>query len=406
MPSRAESGLNADEGTVSLLPPKLRKRAKLACDICSGRRTKCVWTKELEESQVEELLERGIRVACRRCAALNLACTFDRDRARKKKRLEKLDGESWKESLSVDGPLKITDQVRPLSQTLTVSYNASNPYFTPPVSLDYASGPLSNSLAPTPCTFRQIVPDQAASLPPYIPRVSRTPSVDYAAHSDEFMMKKRGTHKAAVDWTHLDFFLLRFLLDSGKDISLIDYYFLQVYPKVPVFSKKWLLNHLGDLPLYLLHSIYAATLCLQQSRESAIDHYQFAIKRIYRDLEQSDPWTIAALVHLGYFNIGVPNAVTEIQTTIVLAIKLCHYFGVHVDHHVYWQSPIGNVMGGPESDMDKNFLRSIWISLYISEFYASTLAQLPMLIRDPIDEKVWENFVPWNSDDPSHVADK
>ena len=63
---------------------------------------------------------------------------------------------------------------------------------------------------------------------------------------------------------------------------------------------------------------------------------------------------------------------------------------------------LGNIMGTEESGLDKNFGRSLFMQLYISEFYAATIFNLPPMLRWEFQDRIVIEYVPLHKDDLVH----
>lgn len=86
--------------------------------------------------------------------------------------------------------------------------------------------------------------------------------------------------------------------------------------------------------------MYACVLVQQNSRDSAMQHYIHAQSIIHEDLERCDPFTILALMQLGWVVMGYKS----FQHHLCLAVKLCCFFGFDRDADFYWYSSIGKIV--------------------------------------------------------------
>jgi hypothetical protein len=193
-------------------------------------------------------------------------------------------------------------------------------------------------------------------------------------------------------WSHLTFFCIQMLDSDGLLVSFIDYYFLHAFKTLPFFSEDWLNDHLADIPIYLLHLMYAFCLTCPtpfQVSLSAYRHYQYAMKLIHQDLEIADPFTICALLHATHFVkfLRLPCGFIHYS----LAIKIGMLIKIY-DPSISWISPVGNVIHLPHLTM------GMWFAMYSLDFAGTQVFDAPLLIDMEISEEMVKEFsLPDNS---------
>ena len=128
-------------------------------------------------------------------------------------------------------------------------------------------------------------------------------------------------------------------------MAFLDYYFKYVYIEIPIFSKNCLEGHLTDLPLWLLHSMFACcfiTPLPSNGRippERALKHMKYAIKQLHQDLENVDPFYCCALLHAAAFYARLDNEAWVAHLT--LCVQICYQLGLDTDTDVVWFSRSG-----------------------------------------------------------------
>lgn len=118
------------------------------------------------------------------------------------------------------------------------------------------------------------------------------------------------------------------------------------------------------------------------------------------EIEKADPFTVFALIHLINFQ-GKAH-----QHHLSIAVSLARYLGLESDRVVYWMSPNGAILGNEESGIGRMFCRSLWLYLYLTEFYSSVAAGLPFIISFEFKREIVDLYKPCNEGDPSHLAIK
>lgn len=130
-----------------------------------------------------------------------------------------------------------------------------------------------------------------------------------------------------------------FITQNSRE-SWVEAYFSKVYKYLPLLSKQWLIESIMDIPVALLHVMYACSL-ITKSPNVATTHYKQALKMIYEDFEKADLMTIVTFLHFHYFEGDSDIASLHFSNAVKFAIlleldKSCSYS---------WISPNGNLMG-------------------------------------------------------------
>lgn len=88
--------------------------------------------------------------------------------------------------------------------------------------------------------------------------------------------------KAPSEWTVMDFFIVMIDSGEGAPVSFLDAYFARVYPKIPALSKQWAESNFVQLPLFLLHAMYACCIGIGENRSLGLPFYTHANNLINR----------------------------------------------------------------------------------------------------------------------------
>jgi hypothetical protein len=115
-------------------------------------------------------------------------------------------------------------------------------------------------------------------------------------------------------------------------------------------------------------------------------HYYHAFKTVHQDLEKSDPFTVATLVHMAHFTKFMRQGCTgfhHLSLAINLAIQLCIY-----DSSCSWISPIGNFIMMP------SFTLGMWFSLYSLDFTGTHLFGMPLMIQAHVTQEMIDSYRP------------
>lgn len=266
-----------------------RKRNALACIECNRRKKKCV------QGQGSH--------ACYYCSSKSIQCRFPSrlvKRARKKIKAD-LD------SLTSEDYSFADDNVYQTKSIINSGLEASS------------SGTLGSS--------SETIVHQISSHSP-----TTSPFCAYA--SDYPNPQESSITIDVQDWTHSTF-----LAQNSRD-DWINAYYSDMYRSLPFLSMPWLTEGALDIPLGLLHVMYACTV-VSKSPKVATAHYKQALKMIYEDFQKADPLTIVTFLHFHYFegdsDIASVHFSNAVKFTVLLELdKPCSYS---------WVSPNGNLMG-------------------------------------------------------------
>ncbi|KAJ3332197.1 hypothetical protein HDU91_003147, partial [Kappamyces sp. JEL0680] len=180
------------------------------------------------------------------------------------------------------------------------------------------------------------------------------------------------------------------------------------YPRIPILSKTWINANLAQLPLPLLHSMYALCLCFPLEFKPVIMsgtiHFNYAKRHALKEIENGDPFTIVTLIHLGYFAIQA-GQFSSCISFFGMATGLAQLMGIDQDYAVKWNSKTG-VQLGDDQGTGQDFLRSIWFLLYIYDYYIAHLFKLPLIINSEVSAETIAAYTSPNKDDPSNISEK
>lgn len=176
-------------------------------------------------------------------------------------------------------------------------------------------------------------------------------------------------------WTCFTFFTISILDQDGHLLLFHDYYYKYVYNSIPGLPRSLVVNRMADIPLYLLHSMYA--LCLiypskKTMRESALKHYYYSLYIVNEKLEDADPYTISAILHLSNFALDCSLGSAG-KSLIALAVKICQYLKMTSGVRLIWKSPIGTTL------RLSNFQNSLLILCFIKDSHIVFFAGLPSM---------------------------
>ncbi|KAJ3332887.1 hypothetical protein HDU91_003021, partial [Kappamyces sp. JEL0680] len=173
-------------------------------------------------------------------------------------------------------------------------------------------------------------------------------------------------------WGPIDFYMTHL-----NNILFLDYYFRHIYVDIPLLSRTSMEAHMLDVPVHVLHAMYAC--CLQDSApvgeaipQRAVDHMKIAVKCVHKDLESTDPFSCMVLCHAAMFSLKAASMdwVGHVTLGVHIAIQL----GINTDQPISWISPRGTRMAS------QDMCRGIWLLLYYLDFYGNYLFKLPMTI--------------------------
>lgn len=212
------------------------------------------------------------------------------------------------------------------------------------------------------------------------------------------------------DYDHATFMNTLIPDPSGNLLSFVDFYFRYVYPRMPILSRTWILENFQLMPLYLLHIMFAICLCFPLGTKpvslQGVSHYNYARSRTLEHLDCADPFTILSLLSSSYFSVQAGEFTTAVAETS-LAIRLSQMLGFERDHcnTICWESN-GVLLGGPSDDrIGCDFIRSIWLLLYINDFYAAHLFQLPLAITTEVSSGFLAVYSSANKNDASNITE-
>lgn len=191
-------------------------------------------------------------------------------------------------------------------------------------------------------------------------------------------------------WSYFTFYTIQILDKDLGPTSFSTYYYKHVYENIPGLPKPFLNDRMTDVPLYLLHSIFALCLVLPGNnpegfKSVAYVHFQYASKLVQIDLENANPWTICTLLHLSIF-AWIAQLKQASLANLSLATILSSLMGISNDTEVIWKSPIGTPL------QMINFQRSMYMNLYRIDFFTSILLQKSPMISNSIPDSFYSGF--------------
>jgi hypothetical protein len=171
------------------------------------------------------------------------------------------------------------------------------------------------------------------------------------------------------NWSRRDFLNTRIIGSYGIPNSILDLYFSFTHQHIPLMSKIWIQENLQDVPMYILHAMYAAVLvnvnqAPSNGRVIALPHAEFVKHAVRNGIEDCDPFIVAALINMAVYDFYLGNSTRTIHHVSV-AVKLSQILGLDRDAKLEWPSSASGRIMGNEIGMDKQFLRSLWLLLYI-----------------------------------------
>ncbi|KAJ3301976.1 hypothetical protein HDV03_005509 [Kappamyces sp. JEL0829] len=194
------------------------------------------------------------------------------------------------------------------------------------------------------------------------------------------------------DWTALTFYCIQMSENDGSIVSFLDYYFIHAYKTFPWLQKTWVMEHLAEIPLFLLHAMYAFCLTCStpyQVSDFAYRHYKCSLKAIHADLETADPFTVCALLHNCHFAKFMRDQCGVYHYS--LAIGLATHMKLY-DPSYHWLSMLGNSLHLPY------FTLGMWFSMYALDYAGTQVFDVPLLIDLEIDTNLINQFsLPDNS---------
>lgn len=185
-------------------------------------------------------------------------------------------------------------------------------------------------------------------------------------------------------------------------MAFLDYYFKYVYIEIPIFSKNCLEGRLTDLPLWLLHAMFAC--CFTTPFPSngiipdrALKHMRYAIKQLHQDLENVTPYYCCALLHATSFYSRLDNYAWV--THLTLCVQICYQLGIDRDTDVVWFSKSGRKL------QCLDLCRAVWIMTVFFDFYCQFSCNQPMTIKGSIAPSIVNNYKPLNSDHETNIPE-
>jgi hypothetical protein len=262
------------------VPAVTRKRNALACVECNRRKKKCVQ-------------DAGSQ-SCYYCSSKSIPCAFP---SRDVKRARKQPEQDLESSTSDEYSLVNNNDYNNKWASISIQEGSSDATIV---------SPSSNNQSPV----REF-------------------------HDENRVQSSRASTILIKNWTHANF------AEKNTEESWIESYYATVYPSLPLLDNPWLTKNMIDIPLALLHVIYA---CSQITAfpTRAENHYRQALKMQFEDFDRADLLTIVTLLHFHYFESDSDIANNLYFST---AIKFAILLELDKSYSYSWVSPNGNLMG-------------------------------------------------------------
>lgn len=194
---------------------------------------------------------------------------------------------------------------------------------------------------------------------------------------------------------------------DGNRLPFVDYYFKWANKLIPFFSKIWLESNFLDLPIYLLHSMFAMTLVTpynkgklgDEDRQSLFQKsFQFASKYLF-ELEDIDPFAVCGVIHLAgaALNVDQPNEVALLWS---MAFNWAIRLELPLDVSPTWKT-------ASNTDIrDINFCRSIWFFMYTYGHVGRIIYDMTFPETPDISAATIKDYITPNGEDATNISEK
>ncbi|KAJ3268107.1 hypothetical protein HDV01_003473 [Terramyces sp. JEL0728] len=174
---------------------------------------------------------------------------------------------------------------------------------------------------------------------------------------------------------------------DGNLLPWLKVYFSWANTKLPLFSETWFMENVKEIPLILLHSMYAiactAPIAMGGSWKAGDVYHTQAKKLLSQVLDIPNPFTSTAFLLMGIYADNSARSITSVSY-YGLAIRMTQRLGIHRGGEVLWFSPNGTLMSN-EPIPAKQFCDHLWWHVYEYDYYSSKAAKLPCIIADESD---------------------
>jgi hypothetical protein len=176
-------------------------------------------------------------------------------------------------------------------------------------------------------------------------------------------------------------------IGNGQTRPWLDVFFENGHMKVPILSPKWIYQNYYDLPLYLIHSMYA--LALTTPVENIVTYnagdYHYSIAMLYHKeyIQNPTPFDVLATFNLGCYALMSTDALTGGIAKVALAIQMARKLKIDTAEHLTWTNQNGRMFGN-DLGTGKIFLRLLWYSLYENDYYFSFVQHIPFEINSEV----------------------
>jgi hypothetical protein len=188
-------------------------------------------------------------------------------------------------------------------------------------------------------------------------------------------------------WNHDSFPPIQ--IEKGKTAPWLDVYFTWTHPKVPILSPQWVYENYQDLPLFLIHAMYALALTYPVEGEvnyNAGDYHYACCKILHEDnLLDPNPFTVMATYLMGIYALSSTDALHAGISNVSLAIRLAQQMKLGSRENFTWVSPRGRMLGTDEGS-GKTMWRLLWYSMYQNDYYYAFTQKIPFIMHEePLD---------------------
>ena len=154
------------------------------------------------------------------------------------------------------------------------------------------------------------------------------------------------------------------------------------------------MNNIYEMPLGLLHVMYAICICVAKSSGYRSFHNHHDYKELYNTtvsfltaaIVSPSPMDIMYVALLGFLEIWAQN-VNAAASYMGLASRLAQTIGIEKDQDIVWVSPTGRVLGN-DAFTGRALCRALYMMLYIQDFYMSNTARIPCIIHKEINTQL------------------
>lgn len=174
------------------------------------------------------------------------------------------------------------------------------------------------------------------------------------------------------------------LVIGNDQIEWLDVFFERVHPIMPIFSEQFIRKNHAQLPLFLLHGMYAntQTKSLSLAEIESGDEYHYMQCQKYYHVSHENPtfWTVNATVWMAMYAMTRAKYMAAGVTMLSTAIRYACQLGM-------FDSGPTALISSPSMDTPtaKRCMQMLALTLYEKDFSTSFSKSLPMLLTDNIN---------------------